>query len=235
MGRNRRKVLERTLKFCQDRLLDVVGPLARTIAMSQEAYIKGLPLDLELLRGWSQQAMVLLGNANAGFNAERHKAVLLKINPKLEDLAEKGWPLPQRFHFITYRSRGGYGRGHRTGAQSNFYTRKGRFQRSRGGRGHGQAPRLQGDLASCQAFREKLQSSSKSLGLLELDTDTKESGTSRISNVKALEVSNRIYDPFGVIFDIIKSTQTMSDTIFYPPCKKVYVDECMKEYDSHTI
>ncbi|KAJ1130747.1 hypothetical protein NDU88_009095 [Pleurodeles waltl] len=50
--------------------------------MAEEAYTN------DLLTGWSQRAMVLLGNANVGINAER-RSVLMKINPKLGVLAEK--------------------------------------------------------------------------------------------------------------------------------------------------
>ncbi|KAJ1097278.1 hypothetical protein NDU88_002403 [Pleurodeles waltl] len=60
--------------------------------MAEDASFKGMPVDLELLRGWSQWASCLLGNANAGLIAERRRAILMRINPKLGYLANKEIP-----------------------------------------------------------------------------------------------------------------------------------------------
>ncbi|KAJ1157990.1 hypothetical protein NDU88_010686 [Pleurodeles waltl] len=51
LGIDPRKGLKRSLKSCQDRLLDVVGPLARIIDMVEEVHTNDLPLDVNLLRG----------------------------------------------------------------------------------------------------------------------------------------------------------------------------------------
>lgn len=89
MGRDPRQGLEKALKHCEDKLLDTLGPLARMFNLVEEAYLKGTDLDIVLLRGWCQRAICFLGNANAGLIAERKKAVLFKINPKLGDFAKK--------------------------------------------------------------------------------------------------------------------------------------------------
>lgn len=89
LGRDPRKGMERSLKSCQDRLLDTLGPLCRLIDLIEENYINGSQPDINLLRGWSQRTLILLGNANASLNTERRKVVLSKIDPKLCDMAEK--------------------------------------------------------------------------------------------------------------------------------------------------
>ncbi|KAJ1177605.1 hypothetical protein NDU88_002858 [Pleurodeles waltl] len=80
MGRDPRKGLEHSLKQGQDKLLDVVGPLARILDMAEEGHINECPVDLELLSGWSEKANA---NANAGLSAEKRRVILFKINPKL--------------------------------------------------------------------------------------------------------------------------------------------------------
>lgn len=81
--------MERSLKTCQDRMLDVLGPLAKIIDAAEESHINGSPLNTDTIRGWSQRALVLLGNANSSLNAERRRVVLSNISPKLSDLADK--------------------------------------------------------------------------------------------------------------------------------------------------
>lgn len=79
--------MERSLKGCQDRPLDILGPLSRILDMAEECHINDTPLDTDLFRGWSQRALVLL--VNASLNIERRRVILTKINPKLGDMAEK--------------------------------------------------------------------------------------------------------------------------------------------------
>ncbi|KAJ1210711.1 hypothetical protein NDU88_006073 [Pleurodeles waltl] len=52
LGRDPRKGLEKSLKQVQDKLLDVLGPLARMFDTVEDAYLKGKDLDVHLLRGW---------------------------------------------------------------------------------------------------------------------------------------------------------------------------------------
>ncbi|KAJ1192933.1 hypothetical protein NDU88_002239 [Pleurodeles waltl] len=89
LGHDRKEGLEISLKSCEDCLPDVVGPLPRIIDTVEEAHINGLAVDINLLRGLSHRAMVLLGKTNACLNTERRRIALTKINPKLADLAEK--------------------------------------------------------------------------------------------------------------------------------------------------
>ncbi|KAJ1208000.1 hypothetical protein NDU88_003390 [Pleurodeles waltl] len=89
LGRDPRKGLEKSLKQVQDKLVDVLAPLARIFNTVEDAYLKGKKLDVHLLRGWCQRAICFIGNANAGLLAERRKTILMCINPKLSDLASK--------------------------------------------------------------------------------------------------------------------------------------------------
>lgn len=53
----------------------------------------------------------------------------------------------------------------------------------------------------------------------------------RVSDVKALEISNRSYNMFGVNFELIRRTKIMSDSIFYPRFDffpKLCVVDCMR-------
>ncbi|KAJ1138178.1 hypothetical protein NDU88_004569 [Pleurodeles waltl] len=89
LGRHPRKGLEKSLKQVQDKLLDVLGPLARIFDTVEDASFKGKDLDIQLLRGWCQREICFPGNANTGLLAERRKTVLMRINSKLPDLANK--------------------------------------------------------------------------------------------------------------------------------------------------
>ncbi|KAJ1132471.1 hypothetical protein NDU88_010780 [Pleurodeles waltl] len=89
LGRDTRKGLEKSLKQVQDKLLDVLGPLGRIFDTLEDAYLKGKKLDVHLLRGWCQRAICFFGYGNAGLLAERRKTVLMRVNPKLSDLASK--------------------------------------------------------------------------------------------------------------------------------------------------
>ncbi|KAJ1186290.1 hypothetical protein NDU88_003073 [Pleurodeles waltl] len=89
LGRDPRKGLEKPLKQVQDKLLDDLGPLARIFDIVEDAYFKGKDLDVHFLWGWFQRAIYFLGNADAGLMVERRKTVLMRINPKLADLASK--------------------------------------------------------------------------------------------------------------------------------------------------
>ncbi|KAJ1176826.1 hypothetical protein NDU88_002093 [Pleurodeles waltl] len=72
LGRDPREGLERALKQYQDKLLDVIGSLAKIMDMAEEAKSKDVPVDFDLLQGWSQRAVCFLWNANAALVAESH-------------------------------------------------------------------------------------------------------------------------------------------------------------------
>ncbi|CAH2247137.1 Hypothetical predicted protein [Pelobates cultripes] len=65
-----------SLRHCQDKVLDVLGPVAKIFNMVESALIEGAPIDLLAIRGWIQRSICLIG-----------KAILMKIEPKLLNLA----------------------------------------------------------------------------------------------------------------------------------------------------
>ena len=74
-SRDPRKGLDRSLKACQDKLLDMSGPLAKILEMGYEAKASGAPLDPDILVGWAQRSICLLGNPNCALSAERRKSI----------------------------------------------------------------------------------------------------------------------------------------------------------------
>lgn len=86
-GRDPKKGLNKGLKMCQDRLLDLTGPLTKIFDMTEEAYVGKKSLDLEELREWIQRAVCLLGKAKTALSVERKKSIHLKMDPKLAELA----------------------------------------------------------------------------------------------------------------------------------------------------
>ncbi|CAH2325637.1 Hypothetical predicted protein, partial [Pelobates cultripes] len=78
-----KKGLDYSLKGCQDKILDTVGPLSKLYELLDAARAGDSVLDVDVARGWVQRAICLLGNANTAISAEKHKAILLKIDPKL--------------------------------------------------------------------------------------------------------------------------------------------------------
>ncbi|KAJ1138438.1 hypothetical protein NDU88_004823 [Pleurodeles waltl] len=59
-----KKVLDRVWRSCQDRLLDILGPLTKILEMGVQAMEAGVTLDPNFLIGWAQCAVCQLGNAN---------------------------------------------------------------------------------------------------------------------------------------------------------------------------
>ncbi|KAM4698712.1 uncharacterized protein WCC33_014250 [Rhinophrynus dorsalis] len=86
-GRDPRKGVDHALKSCQDKLLDILGPLTKIFELSEEALQSKSNVDTQVLREWVQRAICLLGNANSAIASERRRALLLRIDPKLADMA----------------------------------------------------------------------------------------------------------------------------------------------------
>lgn len=84
---NPRKGLESALRACQDKLLDIFGPLTKILEMTEEARALNKPLDPEELSGWIERAICISGNVNYSLSVERRKAILFKMEPKLANLA----------------------------------------------------------------------------------------------------------------------------------------------------
>ncbi|KAM4748857.1 nuclear protein MDM1 [Rhinophrynus dorsalis] len=87
--RDPRKGMEKGLRLTQDKLLDVIGPLAQILHMVDSALTQGTPLDPTFIREWALHSFCLLGNANTALSSERRKAALLRIDSKLADLVAK--------------------------------------------------------------------------------------------------------------------------------------------------
>lgn len=82
-----RKGIDRAWHSCQDKLLDAVGPITKILDMAEEAKASGSLVDPEVLSGWAQRAVVFIGNANCALSTERLRSLLIKVDPKLGDLA----------------------------------------------------------------------------------------------------------------------------------------------------
>ncbi|XP_078504344.1 uncharacterized protein LOC144762915 [Lissotriton helveticus] len=88
-GKDPRKGVDRAWSTCQDKLLDVVGPLAQVLDMAETARLEGSDLNPEDISLWLQRSFCLLGNANAAIIHERCKGLLIKLDPKLANLASQ--------------------------------------------------------------------------------------------------------------------------------------------------
>ncbi|XP_044146872.1 uncharacterized protein LOC122935173 [Bufo gargarizans] len=87
-GWNAKRGLDSALRGCQDKLLDIFGPLAKIMELAESARQEGSHIDPEELTGWAQRAICIAGGANASLSVERRKAILLRIDPKLINLAQ---------------------------------------------------------------------------------------------------------------------------------------------------
>ncbi|XP_078520393.1 uncharacterized protein LOC144785284 [Lissotriton helveticus] len=86
-GKDPRRGVDKAWSTCQDKLLDVVGPLARVLDMVETARLDGSELNPEEISLWLQRSFCLLGNANAAIIHEHRKGLLIKLDPKLANLA----------------------------------------------------------------------------------------------------------------------------------------------------
>ncbi|XP_078518897.1 uncharacterized protein LOC144784082 [Lissotriton helveticus] len=86
-GKDPRKGVDKAWSTCQDKLLDIVGPLARIFDMAESARLEGSDLSADDISLWAQRAFCLLGNANSAITHERRKGLLTKLDPKLANLA----------------------------------------------------------------------------------------------------------------------------------------------------
>lgn len=86
--RDPKKGIDRSWRSCQDKLLVVLGPLTKILDMAEEAKTSGSIISPDSLSGWAQRAIVFLGNANCALSTERRRSLLIKVDPKLGDLAD---------------------------------------------------------------------------------------------------------------------------------------------------
>ncbi|XP_069491214.1 uncharacterized protein [Ambystoma mexicanum] len=88
-GKDPRKGVDKAWRSCQDKLLDVLGPVTQIFEMAEEAAASNSPVDVVMLRGWIQRTVCLLGNANAAISKERRKSLLMRLDSKLADMSER--------------------------------------------------------------------------------------------------------------------------------------------------
>ncbi|XP_069486881.1 uncharacterized protein [Ambystoma mexicanum] len=95
-GKDPKKGVDKAWRSCQDRLLDILGPVTQIFEMAEEAASSNTPIDVDALRGWIQRTVCLLGNANASICRERRKSLLMRLDSKLADMSEReGGPAAQ--------------------------------------------------------------------------------------------------------------------------------------------
>lgn len=83
-----KKGIDRSWRACQDMLLDALAPLTMLLDMAQDAKTSGAVISPDALSGYAQRSIVFLGNANCALSTERRRPFLIKVDPKLGDLAD---------------------------------------------------------------------------------------------------------------------------------------------------
>ncbi|KAJ1159951.1 hypothetical protein NDU88_000455 [Pleurodeles waltl] len=71
LTKDTKKGIDRAWKSCQDKLLDLSGPLTKILELAYHAKESNTPVDTETLIGWSQRAICMLGNTNCAISNER--------------------------------------------------------------------------------------------------------------------------------------------------------------------
>ncbi|KAJ1173550.1 hypothetical protein NDU88_005381 [Pleurodeles waltl] len=85
-AKDSKKGLDRSWRSCQDKLLDLTGPLTKILEMAFIAKESETPVDTDMLIDLAQRAICQLGNTNCAISSER-RSILMCIDPKLSDLA----------------------------------------------------------------------------------------------------------------------------------------------------
>ncbi|KAJ1130977.1 hypothetical protein NDU88_009321 [Pleurodeles waltl] len=89
-----KKWLDRSWKGCQDKMLDLSGPITKILELAVHAKETNTLLDPQTVLEWAQRAICLLGNVNCAMSTERRKSFLMRIDPKLAELApSEPWPM----------------------------------------------------------------------------------------------------------------------------------------------
>ncbi|XP_078518076.1 uncharacterized protein LOC144782573 [Lissotriton helveticus] len=95
-----KKGIDRSWRLCQDKLLDLLGPLTKILDLGYQAQGSASGIDPDELIGWAQRAICFLGNANCALSTERRRSILLKMDPRLSELAtSESGPLAQGLLF----------------------------------------------------------------------------------------------------------------------------------------
>lgn len=99
-SRDPKKGIDQAWRSCQDKLLDLSGPLTKILEMGYRAKESKASIDPDELICWAQRAICQLGNANCAISNERRCSILLKLDPKLAELAtSEAGPMAQGLLF----------------------------------------------------------------------------------------------------------------------------------------
>ncbi|KAJ1184286.1 hypothetical protein NDU88_001094 [Pleurodeles waltl] len=71
-----KKDLDRAWKGCQDKLLDISGPIMKILELAVQVEESSAPLNLDTILEWAQRAICLLGNDNCAMSTERRRSFL---------------------------------------------------------------------------------------------------------------------------------------------------------------
>ncbi|XP_078515097.1 uncharacterized protein LOC144773902 [Lissotriton helveticus] len=82
-----KKGLDRSWRSCQDKVLDMLGPLTKILDLGFMAKESSTMVDPDELIEWAQRAICQLCNANCALSSERRRSILLKLDPKLAELS----------------------------------------------------------------------------------------------------------------------------------------------------
>lgn len=85
LGWNPKRGLESALRSCQEKLLDIFGPLTKLFELAEGAKADNSPIDPHELSCWFLRAICITCNVNKSI--ERRKAILFKGDPKLSNLS----------------------------------------------------------------------------------------------------------------------------------------------------
>ncbi|KAJ1139051.1 hypothetical protein NDU88_005428 [Pleurodeles waltl] len=82
-----KKGLDHAWRGCQDKLLDLSGPLMKILDLAIQCKETNSPLNPEVVLEWAQWAICLLGNVSCATSRERRRSFLIHLDPKLAELA----------------------------------------------------------------------------------------------------------------------------------------------------
>lgn len=86
LGWNPQRGLKSALRSCQDKLLEIFGPLTKLFELAEEAKLAYLPIDAHELTLTGSSRQSLSGNVNTSFSIKRRRAILFKVDPKFSNL-----------------------------------------------------------------------------------------------------------------------------------------------------
>ncbi|KAJ1172478.1 hypothetical protein NDU88_004325 [Pleurodeles waltl] len=87
MVKDPKRGIDRSWRACQEKSLDIIGPLTKITERAEDAKKRGAAIVPEILSGWTQWATCLLVNANCTISAELRRSLLLRLDPKIGELA----------------------------------------------------------------------------------------------------------------------------------------------------